>query len=71
MGLRGLAKESKRRDFPGGPVVRNPSAIVGDMGSVLGPGRFHVVQGNEARAPQLLEPAHPRVYALQQEKPAQ
>lgn len=25
----------------------------------------------EAHAPQLLEPAHPRVYALQQEKPAQ
>ena len=46
MGLGGLAKKSKSRDFPGGPVVKNPSASAGDMGSVLGPGRFHVLQGN-------------------------
>ena len=25
------------RDFPGGPVVENPSANAGDMGSIPGP----------------------------------
>ena len=29
-------------DFPGGPAVRNPSANAWDMGSIPGPGRFHV-----------------------------
>ena len=29
-------------DFAGGPVVKNPPANTGDMGSTLGPGRFHM-----------------------------
>ena len=29
-------------DFPGGPTVRNPPASAGEMGSVPGPGRFHM-----------------------------
>ena len=33
-------------DFPGGPVVRIPPANTGDMGSIPGPGRFHMLQGN-------------------------
>ena len=33
-------------DFPGGPVVKNPPANAGDTGSRLGPGRFHMPQGN-------------------------
>ena len=30
--------------FPGGPVVENPPANAGDMGSVPGPGRFQATQ---------------------------
>ena len=29
-----------------GPVVKNPPANAGDMGSVLGPGRSHMPQGS-------------------------
>ena len=30
------------QDFPGGRVDKNLSANAGDMGSVPGPGRFHM-----------------------------
>ena len=40
--------------FPGGAVVKNPPANAGDMGSSPGPGRFHMLRSNSARAPQLL-----------------
>ena len=33
-------------DFPGGAVVKNPPANAGDMGSIPGPGRSHMPQGN-------------------------
>ena len=33
-------------DFPGGAVVKNPPANEGDMGSILGPGRSHMLRGN-------------------------
>ena len=33
-------------DFPGGPVVKNPPANAGDMGSISGPERFHLPGGN-------------------------
>ena len=29
-------------DFPGDPVVKNSPAKAGDMGSIPGPGRFHM-----------------------------
>ena len=32
------------KDFPGGPVVRNPPASAGDMGSVPAPGRSHMLR---------------------------
>ena len=32
------------RDFPGGPVVKNPPANTGDMGLISGLGRFHMLQ---------------------------
>ena len=32
--------------FPGGPVVKNSPASAGDMGSIAGLGRFHMLQGN-------------------------
>ena len=47
----------KLRDFPGGPVVKNLPANVGDTGSNPGPGRFHMSQGNKAHLPQLVKAA--------------
>ena len=38
-------------DFPGGGVVKKPPASAGDVGSVPGPGRFHMLC-----APHLLTP---------------
>ena len=32
--------------FPGGPVVKNPSANAGAVGSSPDPGRFHMLQSN-------------------------
>ena len=40
--------------FPGGAVVANPPANVGDMGSSPGPGRSHMPRSNWACEPQLL-----------------
>ena len=34
----------KETDFPGSPVVKNPPANAGDMGSIPG-GRFHTFRG--------------------------
>ena len=34
------------RDFPGGTVVKNPPAIVGDMGLSPGMGRSHMPRSN-------------------------
>ena len=36
----------KYRDFPGGPVVKNPPANAGAMGSISDPGRSHMPRGN-------------------------
>ena len=33
-------------DFPGGLVVKSLFASAGDRGSIPGPGRSHVLQGN-------------------------
>ena len=33
------------KDFPSGPVVKNPPGTAGDTGSIPGPGRFHVPRG--------------------------
>ena len=44
-------------DFPGGPVVENLSANAGCTGSTPASGRVHMLQGNQAGAPQLLKPA--------------
>ena len=52
MGLFGL-EVTEPEDFPGGPVVKNLPCNAGDMGSIPGPGRSHMMQGNGARA---LEP---------------
>ena len=34
------------KDFPGGPVVKNPSASAGDMGSIPELRRFQMPRGN-------------------------
>ena len=33
-------------DFPSGTVVKNPPANAGDMGSIPGPGKFHILWSN-------------------------
>ena len=34
--------------FTGGSVVKNPPASLGDVGSVPGPGRSHMLRSNSA-----------------------
>ena len=34
------------KDFSGNPVVKNAPANARDMGSISGPGRYHMPQGN-------------------------
>ena len=36
----------QKLDFPGGAVVKNPPANVGDTGLSPRPGRFHMLQSN-------------------------
>ena len=63
-----------------GIVDRNLPASAGDMGSISGPGRFHMPWANRAHEPQLLsqhtataptEDQAPRAHVPQQEKPPQ
>ena len=42
------------RDFPGGAVVKNLPANVGDTGLSPGPGRSHMPRSKQACVPQLL-----------------
>ena len=68
-----LLLESKSKsflDFPGGTEDKNPCAKAGDMGSIPGPGTFHMPQSNKACVPQLMSP-RARAHGLQQEKPPQ
>ena len=51
-------------DFPGGEVVKNPPASVGDMGSIPGLGGSHMPQSTWAHAPQLLS-LHSRAHVPQ------
>ena len=43
---RRIAVNHRVRDFPGGAVVKNPPANVGDTGSSPGPGRSHMPRSN-------------------------
>ena len=53
-------------------MVNNTSTNARDKGSIPGSGiKIPLLQGNWAYAPQLLEPAHSRACAPQQEKPPQ
>ena len=46
--------EISHLNFPGDTADKNLPTSVGDMGSIPGPGRFHMPQGNKAHAPQIL-----------------
>jgi len=46
-------------DFPGDPVVGSVPANAGNMGLIPGLGGFHMLQDNEAHAPELLKPTNP------------
>ena len=39
-------KKFNLRDFPGGAMDKNPPANTGDIGSIPGPGRFHMLGSN-------------------------
>ena len=52
--------------FPGGSVVKNLPANVGDMGWISDPERFHMPWGNQAHVPQLLKPVCPRASATRE-----
>ena len=39
-------KKKTKRNFPGGPVVKNPPVNTGDRGSIPGQGRSHMLQSN-------------------------
>ena len=41
-------------DFPGGSAVKNMPASAGDVGSIPGLGRFHMLWGSWACGPQIL-----------------
>ena len=57
------------QNFPGSPVVENLPANAGEMGSIPGPGRSHMLQDLSSCAT-TAEPA-PGAHDLQQEKPSQ
>ena len=44
--IREMQIKPKMRGFPGGAVVKNPSANAGDTGSSPGPGRSHMPQSS-------------------------
>ena len=66
-------------DFPGGSVVKNSPANVGDAALILGLGGFRMTWGNWTYVPQLLNPRTTiiethvlsRAHAPQQDKPPQ
>ena len=54
MSWRGVS--DKAGDFHGSTVDKNPPAKAGDMGSISGPGGFHMPWDNEAHELHLLSP---------------
>ena len=47
---------TQARDFPGGPVVKNPPANEGEKGSIPCPGSFYMPRGCEAHVPSACTP---------------
>ena len=81
--VRRMITNKHRSEFPGGTVDKNLPVNAGDMGSIPGPGRFHMPGSNWARVSQLLSPSsragelqvlklvHPKAIAPQWETPPQ
>ena len=70
--------KNSKMGLPGGTVVKNPAANVGDIGSIPGMGRFHMPWATNICVPQLLSPSAattkapmPRACAPQKEMPLQ
>ena len=61
---------SRSGDLLGDPMAKSPHANAGDMGSIPGPRRSHVLWSDETRAPQLLS-LHSGTRELQLLKPVQ
>ena len=61
-------KERDSEDSPGGPLVKNPPANEGDVGSGPGRVRSRTPRSSYAREPQVLKPARPATQALRGEK---
>ena len=59
-----------KKDYPGGPIVKNLPANARDIRLIPSPGRFHIPQSSQAQASQWVSP-HSRAHALQQEEPVQ
>ena len=55
--------------FPHGQVVKNPPANAEDTGSIPGPRRSYIPEGNSAGKPQSLKPPTPRAPAPQEKPP--
>ena len=51
-----LSNRLFRRDFPGGPVVKNRPANTGHLSLIPDPGRSYMPRGNWAHVSQLLSP---------------
>ena len=56
------------KDFPGSPVVKNLPASGGGMGSIPGPGRFHMWWGHLSPCTTTAEPMCLKPVLCQQEK---
>ena len=52
-------------------MIKNPPTNAGDVGSIPGPGRFHMLQDNWACVAQLLNLWILEPFDLQEEKPPQ
>ena len=65
-----FVKNAHSGGFPGGPVVKNPAANAGDMGSIPGLGRSHLLEQLSPRVT-AAEACAPRARAQQQEKSPQ
>lgn len=44
--LQNYGNQNCKVDFPSAPAVKKPPANAGDVGSVLSPGRSHLLRGN-------------------------
>ena len=66
-----LPQKIKNRDFPGGPVVKNPPSNAGNAGSITGRGiKIPHAAGQLSPDTATTEPARSRAHVPQLEKPA-